>query len=307
MWKRALKIITHTDFDGICCSALFIRKYGIDVEIIYATVQQAEILNIKSVEVDYTCDLPKVGSSINIDHHQTNFENLVSSGRLTEDDIVDPFASSATDLVYEYLSFENDSIAHQIRDLGHLADTARLPSEYKPLDVVLNLHTDSPTFLRKISNLLATHGKKILELNWMIEEYNKVVSLYQTTKEIIERFLQDHPVLPEIVIIDTREIIPGKLAKEVFKPFFKNNAIVVALIYKKSKDGPVRVSFRVTKSKQEDYDVSVIAKNLGGGGHRMAAGCSPDKEIIPEGIIAQLKIISKSSDKIEYKKLSSKQ
>ncbi len=232
---------------------------------------------------------------------------MVSSQRLSEKDIVDPNAHSATELVYKYLSFRNDAIARNIRDLGHLADTARLPLEYKPLDVVLNLHSDDPSFLRKISNLLASYGKKILELDWMTKEYNKVVSLFQKTKEKIEGFLQDNPTLPEIVIIDTRNFIPGKLAKEIFKPFFKRKVNIIALIYKKGNQDPVRVSFRVTKSKQKIYDVSVIAKNLGGGGHRMAAGCTPNTELIPKGLIAQLKTIRKESDKIEYMLLKSKQ
>ncbi|MFX0126388.1 MAG: hypothetical protein ACFFAE_22390, partial [Candidatus Hodarchaeota archaeon] len=76
----------------------------------------------QNVKVDYTCDLPKIGNSINYDHHKSNYENLIGSNRLTENDRVDPSAASATDIVYEELSLENDPITEEIRSLGHLAD-----------------------------------------------------------------------------------------------------------------------------------------------------------------------------------------
>jgi oligoribonuclease NrnB/cAMP/cGMP phosphodiesterase (DHH superfamily) len=304
VWQRTLKIVTHIDFDGICSAALFIRKYGEILDIIFATVQQAKQFSREKLVVDFTCDLPKVHTSINIDHHQTNFDELFSSNRLTSSDLVRPDAPSATDLVYQYLGFENDPIADQIRELGHLADTARLPSEYKPLDIVLNLNVENLSFLRTISNLLAQLGKGILNTEWLKLEHKKVVTTYDKTREIIKKFLERHPHLPQIVVIDTREIIPGKLAKEVFQPFFEHNATIIALIYKKSITAPTRVSFRVSKPKQAEYDVSTVATDLGGGGHRMAAACTPDPESIPQVIIAHLKKIKKASDTIEFYSLA---
>ncbi len=258
-----MKIVTHIDFDGICSAALFIRKFGETVDIIFATVQQAKQFSNEKLQVDYTCDLPKVHQSINIDHHQTNFDDLNASNRLTSSDLVEPDTPSATDLVYQYLGFKNDLIADQIRELGHLADTARLLPEYKPLDIVLNLNVDDSTFLRTISQLLAHQGKGILKTEWLKAEHQKVVTTYDRTREVIKKFLDAHPLLPQIVVIDTREIIPGKLAKEVFQPFFRHNAIIIALIYKKSVTSPIRVSFRVSKPEQDNYDVSNVATALG--------------------------------------------
>jgi len=295
-----VKIVTHIDFDGICSAALFIRKFGEKIEIIFATVQQAIQFNEEKLLVDYTCDLPKVHQSINIDHHQTNFDDLCASNRLTPNDLVKPYTPSATDLVYQYLGFKNDLIADQIRELGHLADTARLPLEYKPLDIVLNLKVDDSTFLRTISQLLAKKGKGILKTEWLKAEHQKVVTTYDRTREVIKKFLNAHPILPQIVIIDTLDNIPGKLAKEVFQPFFEHNAIIIALIYRKTITDSIRVSFRVSKPEQDNYDVSIVAKALGGGGHRMAAACTPDPELIPEIVIEQLLKIKKASDNIKY-------
>ena len=299
-----MKIVTHIDFDGICSAALFIRKFGENIDIIFATVQQAIQFSNEKLQVDFTCDLPKVHQSINIDHHQTNFDNLNASNRLTASDLVKPDAPSATDLVYQYLGFKDDRIADQVRELGHLADTARLPPEYKPLDIVLNLNVDDSSFLRSICLLLAQQGKEILNTEWLKAEHSKVITTYNTTREAIKKFLKSHPNLPQIVVIDTREVIPGKLAKEVFQPFFEHQALIIALIYKKSLTDPIKVSFRVSKPEQDNYDVSIVATALGGGGHRMAAGCTPDPELIPEVIIKQLFTIKKASDNIEYYSLA---
>jgi hypothetical protein len=72
-----VRVLTHTDMDGVCCAALFIRKYGKDIDITYATVKQAQQFDGSGISFDYVCDLPKVGNAINLDHHKSNYENLV--------------------------------------------------------------------------------------------------------------------------------------------------------------------------------------------------------------------------------------
>ena len=298
-----MKIVTHTDFDGICCAALFLRKYGFKIEIIYATVKEAKELSSSKLSVDYTCDLPKIHTSINIDHHKSNYEELKETNRLTKTDIVDPSAASATDLVFTLLKFENDSIAEEIRELGHLADTARLPSEYRPLDIVLNMNNDDPNVLRIISELLAKKGRQILSTSWLQEKYNETRSIYDETQEKIKNFLDKTKNLPKILIIDTRQTINNKLAKEVFRPLFEHNVAVIALVYSKSASEPVRVSFRVTKTEQSSYDVSIVAKAFGGGGHRMAAACSVSADKIPNILKEELMRITKPNDTVQYLRL----
>ncbi len=295
-----MRIVTHTDFDGICCAALFIRKFGSSIDITFATIKQAQQLSEENFPADYTCDLPKVSHSVNIDHHKTNYDNLTETNRLTERDVVLPRAASATELVFDHLAFSNDPIAEEIKELGHLADTALLPVEYKPLDIVLNMNVEDSSFLRELSEKLASLGKSILQTQWLENRHEKVVSIHQKTQNVITNFLEHHPILPRVVLIDSRNYIPGKLAKEVFKPFFHNGAIIIALIYEKSVSEPIRISFRVTKVEQSNYDVSIVAKHFGGGGHRMAAACTPNAVDIPHEVIKQLKKIMKPIDTIEF-------
>ena len=298
-----MKIVTHTDFDGICCAALFLRKYGFKIETVYATVKEAKQLSKTKISVDFTCDLPKIATSINIDHHKSNFEDLKKTNRLTQDDIVDPTAASATDLVFTFLEFKNDSIAEEIRELGHLADIAQLPPEYRPLDIVLNLNNDDPSVLRLISELLAKKGRQILSTSWLREKYSESRSVYVESQKKIKNFLDNTQNLPRIIVIDTRSTINNKLAKEVFRPLFERNVAVIALVYSKSAQEPVRVSFRVAKPEQSSYDVSTVAKVFGGGGHSMAAACSVSADKIPSILQQELMRIAKPNDTIQYLQL----
>ncbi len=295
-----MRVVTHTDLDGICCAALFLRKFGSNIEIKYSTVKVAKELSNADFSVNYTCDLPKIGTSINIDHHKSNYEDLRETNRLSEEDLVDPNAASATDLVFIFLHFEDDSIAEEIRELGHLADTAQLPDEYHPLSMVVSMNNDSPAVLRQISEMLAKNGRQILTTQWLQEKFRDVRATYNETRKKIVIFLANTPTLPRILIFDTRQEIFSKLVKEVFHPLFERNVAVIALIYSKSPQEPVRISFRVTKTEQSFYDVSIVAKAFGGGGHRMAAACSPKSEEIPEILMQELKKIAKPNDTIEY-------
>lgn len=292
-------IVTHTDLDGICSAALFIRKYGNKVEIKYASVNEAKELHQSGFSPDYTCDLPKIGRSINIDHHKSNYENLLANNRISEGDSINFTAPSATDLVFRHLEFLNDPIALQIRELGNLADTAQLPKEYKPLDVIVNMNSSNYVILRDISALLAFEGKNILKTEWLTSQHEQVATIYSETQLKIDSFIKKNQIFPRILILDTRGKINEKLAKEVFEPFFKFNIAIIALIYIKTPDEPLKVSLRVKKSEQENYDVSLVAKALNGGGHRMAAGCNPNPQNFPLNLINELKKIKKPTDSLE--------
>jgi oligoribonuclease NrnB/cAMP/cGMP phosphodiesterase (DHH superfamily) len=298
-------IVTHTDFDGICSAALFLRKYGKKAEIRFATVNEAKILSKSDFKPNFTIDLPKIGNSINIDHHKSNFENLSNSGRLTEEDRVIPTADSATELVYKHLNFDNDPIATEIRKLANLADTAQLPEKYRPLDIILSMNSDNPEVLRKISALLSYYGNDILSTEWVIQNYKDFQEIFESTLNRINIFVESMKEYPRILIIDTRGSIPGKLAKEVFRPVFNQDVAVIALIYEKSTIEPIRISFRVTKRNNEQnfYDVSLVAKAFNGGGHKMAAACTTTSQDIPSSLIQELRKIAKPSDEIQYMQL----
>jgi oligoribonuclease NrnB/cAMP/cGMP phosphodiesterase (DHH superfamily) len=300
-----MKIITHTDFDGICCAALFLKKYGNEIDIGYLTVNEAKELSDRGVIVNYTCDLPKIGNSVNFDHHKSNYEDLIDSGRLSEKDHVDPNASSATELVFQFLNFEDDPIALEIRNLANLADTALLPEEYRQLDIILSLNNDDQKILHQISLLLSKLGHDILTTAWVQKKYSESHKIFKKTTETISEFIDSVSIFPRILILDTRGSLPGKLAKEIFKPLFKRDVAVIALIYSKSHKEPIRVSLRVTKANNEQdfYDVSLVAKTFQGGGHRMAAACTPTPKDIPTNLIRELNKIARTTDDIQYFKV----
>ncbi len=78
---------------------------------------------------------------------------------------------------------------------------------------------------------------------------------------------------------------------------------MIALIYIKSINENIRISFRVTKTKQDLYDVSIVAKAFKGGGHRMAAACSPKHDNFLIKLRKELKRIAQPHDHLEYLRL----
>ncbi len=63
----------------------FLRKYGEKTRIRFATVNEAKLLSKSNFKTNYTVDLPKIGTSINIDHHKSNYENLLMTGIIDSD------------------------------------------------------------------------------------------------------------------------------------------------------------------------------------------------------------------------------
>jgi hypothetical protein len=169
--------------------------------------------------------------------------------------------------------------------------------------MVLSMFADDPMILEQISVLLAENGDKILTTGWLLDKQSEIREECERTHQAIERFLTNAPKLAPILILDTRNGIPGKLAKEIVKPIFKLGVAVLGIVYRKSNEEPIRVSFRVTKTKQQDYDVSLTAMAFRGGGHRMAAACSPDEIDIPKNLKNELRKIALPGDTIQYLKL----
>ena len=69
------------------------------------------------------------------------------------------------------------------------------------------------------------------------------------------------------------------------------NTVEVAMVFKETPKGNTKVSFRSNK-----FDICPIAKFFGGGGHKLAAGCTVEKNI-PDSINEVLPIVKKQIKK----------
>lgn len=298
--SKTFHLATHrSDLDGICSAALVIRafqKKKVIVKVDYLTIAQTKN---NTVPYDLVTDLPKMNGKRNLDHHSSNLENLQKTNRLSKQDIVDPSAPAAVELVFKDLKMENDLIAQQIREIGVLADTANLPDEYIILDHVIKGNLDKVDALHKLALLLAEHGNKIIQHPWVKEQYESFQKEIAKAQQVIKEALDKVPNA-KFLLVDSRAF-SGKFNKQIFPIAFQKDVKVVAAVFIDTVDNLIGASFRVGKPWQDQYDVKEIAERLGGGGHPMASATrSTDGDWLYEQVYQELqKLAERTNEKVQ--------
>lgn len=193
---------------------------------------------------------------INIDHHATNEKYGYFN-------LVDSTAASTTEILFHYFRHNN------IRLNQRLA-TALLTGLTTDTGNFTNAAT-SATALAAGSELLR-HGAN-LKLITEATLRDKSVEVLRLWGKVLGR-LEKHEALnlayTYITQQDLRDHNVNETESEGIANFLNNleNA-KIALILKELPDGKVKGSFRTT---HDDVDVAKMAKQLGGGGHKKAAG-----------------------------------
>ncbi|MFA6547656.1 MAG: bifunctional oligoribonuclease/PAP phosphatase NrnA [Candidatus Magasanikbacteria bacterium] len=195
---------------------------------------------------------------INIDHHHTNQKY----GHLN---LVNPTASSTAEIVYNFLRHVQVHISHRMA-------TALLTGIITDTDNFTNSAT-SDTAMAAAGDLIRKGGN----LNMINEQVvrNKSINLLRLWGEILNR-LNKHEALDMVYTyitqVDLKVHQVDETDSEGIANFLNNlDEGKMSLILKETQDGKIKGSFRTTK---DDVDVSALAKKLGGGGHKKAAGFS---------------------------------
>lgn len=208
-------------------------------------------------------NMPERPFVINIDHHATN-ENF---GDLN---LVLPQASSTTEIIYKFFKLNDVEIDN------HMA-TCLLTGIITDTDNFTNSATTVHS-LQIASELIAKGGNINLIKELIFKD--KSIGVLKLWGAILSR-LQKH---------DTHEIVYSYVTQKDLRTHavdeselegitnFMNNLSEgkAALILKELPDNKVKGSFRTTS---DAVDVSKIAKSLGGGGHKKAAGFTVDGSI----------------------------
>lgn len=193
---------------------------------------------------------------INIDHHHTNqgygFLNMVI-----------PTASSATQVVYNFFRFNNITINHKIATClltGLISDTENFT----------NGATTSQAM--SVASELVRYGANYkLINNWLLK--NKTLNILKLWGTALSR-LQKHSTLDLVYTYILQEDFQKYDVDETETDGIANflnklDGAKISLILKETSDNKTKGSFRTTFN---DVDVSALAKNLGGGGHKKASG-----------------------------------
>ncbi|MCR8454298.1 MAG: DHHA1 domain-containing protein [Crenarchaeota archaeon] len=264
MNKKSPIIACHKeDIDGIVSAALILRIFP-DAVIIFA--KPNDITRMKA-KFDIVCDLPKPKfCDVCIDHHMSNYQQLLESNKLSEKDLVDPNASSAARLVAKYFNL-NDEISRELVEMADKADSGYFDEDLTTLDLLIKHNSNDPAKLHWIAKKLAQNGRKIFDDPEFRMEAFKLRHLILKKDEIIKLVNSILEKGIKACIFDCRSLDPalGRIAPTVFCRIGGKAAVSIYF----DDVGNIKVSIRVDDT---EFDAGKFASLYGGGGHAKAAG-----------------------------------
>ncbi len=195
-----------------------------------------------------------------IDHHVTN------SGEGSVN-FVDPGRSSTCELIYELLRAWDVPVTPPIATallFGITTDTQSFRTS-----------NTTPSALRAAADLLAAGGN---HQQIVFDVYSNVpVATARLLGHALLALRDDGPIVWTHVTLEMQAICAAHddAAAEVTDYLSSLGGYLVSVLFKERPHGIIRVSLRSVLS----VDVSAIAQQFGGGGHRQAAGCTIESSL----------------------------
>lgn len=193
--------------------------------------------------------------TINIDHHPTN-------PHFGDINLVIPTAVSATEIVFDLLSLMeydmSDDVAYALL-VGLVTDTLgfRVSSTTaRTLEIAQTLMQKNAPLAEIMARTLNSHAYAEIEL-WK--------SAFSTVQ------LDDGLISATITINDVKQAGLDKMTDGGLVSHLVNvDEAYVSVVFKEQPENKVEVSFR----SKVGFDVGTLARDLGGGGHTQASGCT---------------------------------
>ncbi|OGH88752.1 MAG: hypothetical protein A3J93_01520 [Candidatus Magasanikbacteria bacterium RIFOXYC2_FULL_42_28] len=206
---------------------------------------------------------------INIDHHPTN-ENYGAYNLVRTD------YSSTSEIIFHFLRFNGAR-------LNHLSATALLTGIITDTDNFTNAAT-SARAMAVASELIAT-GANLNLINARTVQ-NKTVGSLRLWGLVLSRLVKHSDDLASTYVKNEdwkNHDVPESEAEGIANFLNNLDSAKAALILKETPDGKIKGSFRTTR---DDTDVAAMAKRLGGGGHKKAAGFTVEGTV--ESVLARI-------------------
>ncbi len=212
-------------------------------------------------------------ATLNIDHHGTN-------NRYADDNYVQK-AGATGELIYNVLTSMKITLSKDIAsclyaaittDTGNFSYSNTTPETMRIAAELLDTGIDLPYLNRSLFRSIPFHKLQLHALavsKTRLYEQGRIGVSCVSLEEISSCGASNEDA--EGIIDSIRDI----------------DSVEVAILLRESEDGKIRVSLRGKSS----ADVSKVATQFGGGGHRLAAGCtmSPPIEEAAERILASVK------------------
>jgi phosphoesterase RecJ-like protein len=198
----------------------------------------------------------RIFSIINIDHHATN-------QHYGEINLVDPEASSTAEIIFNFLNINNQPVdKHMATALlaGILTDTSNFTNPGTTIGSM------------KVASRLISYGARTNEISRHLLK-NKSIDALRLWGKTLTRLEENKKFNMAIAVIrqeDLADIDAKDEAVEGVSNFLNAMlAVEIVLVLRETDEGFVKGSLRSTS-----VDVARLAKALGGGGHKKAAGFS---------------------------------
>ncbi|RLE60032.1 MAG: Fis family transcriptional regulator, partial [Thermoprotei archaeon] len=255
--RRRLALSDISDVDGIVSAALYKRKYRNSIVVLASPVDVGRSLIIKSTKWDFVSDLPCPGRvEVRADHHITNRP-------CARREFYDPKAPCAALLALRALGLRDD-ISKDLVKIAIETDTASIESTEADL---LNLAVKGAGYHGKLYLVekLAEIGLEVLK----DERVRKYIERARIVKKATEYMASRIEIMPITVVVFYRDL---KLLYRYLSILLeKKGAKFTCIIVPK---GIMKVRVYLGARQDSIYDSSILAKSLGGGGHRYAAGAT---------------------------------
>lgn len=195
-------------------------------------------------------------SLINIDHHPSN----TYYGDLN---LIDSKAASTTEIIYRFfdelrISIDKEAATHLLT--GILTDTGSFSNSSTSISSL------------EVASKLLIKGARVKQIIYNTLR-NKSIKSLKLWGRALSRLKKDEKtgfVTTVITQEDLKECQADEEASEGVANFLNNlDEAKVVLVLKEQPDGYIKGSFRTN---EENLDVSKLAAQLGGGGHKKAAG-----------------------------------
>ncbi|MBP1448720.1 MAG: Fis family transcriptional regulator [Thermoproteus sp.] len=253
---RPLALCDANDVDGIASAALFLRRHpnGVVVLAYPAEIQRGGWL--RWLKWDFVADLPCPGrAEVRADHHETNKPCARS-------EFYDPEAPASAVLALKALGLKGDSVAEEIAEAARQTDTADIRDEaVRGLDLAVRYASYDEKI--RIIKALSREGLRALgrpEIAALVERGRKYA-------ELVGKIADSLPRERELAIYSPAKL-PISYRSLTIEMQRRGSAYVNILV----KLGPRKYRLYCGADRGGGYDCTKIARALGGGGHKYAAG-----------------------------------
>ncbi|MDR2744496.1 MAG: exopolyphosphatase [Desulfovibrio sp.] len=291
---RKFRLVTRSDFDGLVCAVL-LKELDMLESIKFVHPKDMQDGKIEITGNDITTNLPYAGAAhLVFDHHLS--ETVRNAGARPGNHIIDPQASSAARVVYDYYggdkSFPNVSrelmlAVDQADSAGYFREDILHPERWTLLNYIMDPRTGLGRFRQfRISNydlmmkLVDACGTHSIEQILDLPDIRERVELYlEQQPKAVEQIRRCSAVHGKLVVLDLRSEEPIWCTNRfTIYALFPQCNISMHVLWGLKRQNTVFAAGKSILDRSSPVNIGGIMLAYGGGGHLAAGTCQVPNE-----------------------------